>query len=52
MKELIEGILQIANHSKIKEHLEPNVMWHQEIKEWMVKRVLYSYCLLIEEGKK
>jgi len=51
MNELIEGIIQIANNKKVTEKLEPNLMWHQDVKEWMIKRVLYSYLLLEEERR-
>ena len=47
---LIKSITEIANHEKVKEHLEPSIMEHLEIKEWMVKRVLYAYCLLMEHN--
>lgn len=49
---LVEGIIQIANANRVKEHLEPSLMLHQDIQKWMVVRVLYSYCLLIEESNK
>ncbi len=46
--ELINAIIEIANHKRVIEHLEPNIFWHEEIKPYIVKRVLYSYFLLME----
>ena len=52
MDTLIEGITQIANNKQVIEKLEPDVFSHQEIKEWMVKRVLYAFLLINEEFEK
>jgi len=45
---LIENVTKIANHNKITKYLEPDLIHHSDIKEWMVKRVIYSYWLLIK----
>ena len=52
IKTLIEGITQIANNKQVVEKLEPNIFSHGEIKEWMVKRVLYAFLLIEEENEK
>ncbi len=49
MDALIKGITQIANNKELIEKLEPNVFSHQEIKGWMVKRILMAYQLLENE---
>ena len=48
---LIDNVMKIANHSKVVDMLEPNIMWHQKVESWMVRRVLLSYCLLQQEEK-
>jgi len=52
MKDLIDAVIKIANNEKVVSHLEPNLMQHFDVKEWMVTRILYAYCLLIEEANK
>lgn len=46
--ELINAILEIVNHKRIKDYLEPNICWHEDLRPNLVKRVLYSYFLLME----
>ena len=48
----IAAIIKIANHSTIKQHLEPDLMWHENVKEWQVKRILYAEGLLLDELSK
>ncbi len=49
---IISGVTQIANHERIVKELEPNVFTHETIKEHQVRRVLYSYLLLLNEWRK
>ena len=42
---------QIANHERIVKELEPNVFSHETIKEHQVRRILYSYFLLLNEWR-
>lgn len=49
MEEFIEGICRIANHKAIIDKLEPNVMSHINVENWMVKRILYAERLLEDE---
>jgi len=51
-EELIEAITKIANNEKLTNHLEPNLFWHQEIQNWMTKRILYAYLLFEKEYEK
>ena len=46
--ELIEAITKIANDDKLVKEIEPNLFNHQDIQEWMVKRVLRAYLLFDE----
>ena len=48
IEEYISAITKIANHDTIKKHLEPNLMWHDNVKEWQVKRILYAVGLFKE----
>lgn len=47
----IEGIKQIANSKQIKQACEPNVMWHEDIKDGQVLRVLHA-CKLLQDNLK
>jgi len=49
---LVEAITKIANDDSLIKELEPNLFNHQDIQEWMVKRVLRAYLLLDEEWRK
>ena len=48
--EYISAIARIANHDTIKKHLEPNLMWHENIDKWQVKRILYAVGLFNQEA--
>ena len=48
---IISGVTKIANHERIVKELEPNVFSHETIKEHQVKRILYSYFLLLNEWR-
>ena len=52
MDSLIENIAKIANQPKVMKHLEPQIIEPYKIETWMVKRVLYSLLLLMEEEEK
>jgi len=45
--EIIKGVTKISNQKKVKNLLEPNVVSPSDIKPWMVRRVLYSYFLMM-----
>jgi hypothetical protein len=45
----IKAITEIANHKRVKEELEPNLMWHEAIKESQTRRVLYAMRLFEDE---
>lgn len=45
-KSFIEALLKIANSKQVKELCEPHIMWHEDIKENLILRVLYSMKLL------
>lgn len=45
----IEALTTIANHVKIKEHTEPNLMWHEDVTASQVKRILYALRLFEDE---
>ena len=47
IEEIIKGVTKISNQKKIKNLLEPHVADHSDIKPWMVRRVLYSYFLMM-----
>ena len=48
----LDAIIKIANSKALVDKLEPNLMWHQDIQKWQVKRVMYAFLLLEEEMKK
>lgn len=48
---IIESLVIRSNDSELKEACEPNLMWHQEIKPWMVKRVLVALLELLSEER-
>jgi hypothetical protein len=52
MNDIIEAITLIANLKSVKNHVEPNLMWHQNITRNQVERVLYSYFLLLDEHER
>ena len=45
---IIKGITQVANHKKITEEIEPNVMYHKEITTSETKRILLALKLFRE----
>ena len=47
----ISAIMKIANHDIIKKHLEPNLMWHEDVKTHQVKRILYAVGLFNQEAE-
>jgi hypothetical protein len=50
--DLAEAIAMIANHEKVIKHCEPNLAWHEDLKEHQVRRILYAYGLFLEEFMK
>ena len=42
----IDGLLKIANSDKVKELCEPNVMSHEDLKDFHVKRLWYARKLM------
>ena len=49
LDELIEALVEIGNHKRVKSKCEPQVMQSLELKRWMVKRTLYAWRLLEDE---
>lgn len=47
----IEAIKTLANHKPIVEACEPNVCWHEDIKDNEVVRVLTAYSYLKQATK-
>ena len=46
---LIKAILEINNNDNLIKRIEPSLMWHPKIEEWMVLRICYAIELLQEE---
>ncbi len=49
---LLEAIITIANHQKVKALCEPNIMGPKELKVWMVMRTLVAISLFQEEWER
>ncbi len=49
---IVEALVKIGNHEKVMAACEPNIMQSLELKEWMVKRTLYSLLLFKETWDK
>lgn len=50
--EIIKAIQTIANSEKLKNQLEPNIMWHKTISYSETSRVLTAFLLFEAELKK
>ncbi len=49
---IIDAIVEIANHEKVKKICEPNIMQPQELQTWMVIRVLKAVELMDDEWER
>jgi len=48
-EDIINALVKIANHKRVKEEMEPNLMWHDNVRDWQVKRILRAQELLQNE---
>ncbi len=46
---LIKAILEISNNDKLAKMIEPSLMWHSKIEEWMITRIFKAVDLMQEE---
>ncbi len=46
---IVKAITQIANADRVKKYCEPNLVWHEDIKENQTERVLYALELFVQE---
>jgi len=49
---LIENITEIANSEALIKLVEPNLMWHEDVKPNQTKRVLVAFRVFLEECEK
>ncbi len=46
---MVKTILEISNNDKVTKIVEPSLMWHSKIEEWMVRRIGTAIVLIQEE---
>jgi hypothetical protein len=46
---LVKAILEISNNDNLVKRIEPSLMWHPKIEEWMIVRIFKAIELLQEE---
>jgi len=49
---IVEAITELANTDRIKQLIEPNILWHKTLNTSEVARVLKSYLLFVEQLEK
>lgn len=45
---IIKAIIEISNSPKLIKRVEPSLMWHPNIEEWMVRRIGTAIVLFQE----